>query len=131
MSPHADPHDEYDLAPGEEHEGDGSVAGSIVGYTIGLVLALGLTGVSFYVAGSDLIWKPGIPTGLVVLAIAQMGVHLVFFLHITTSPDSTNNVLALAFGVLIVLLVIGGSLWIMSHLNHNMLPMEKIMQMQR
>ena len=129
MSPHADPHDEYDLAPGEEHVG--TVAGSILGYTIGLILALGLTGVSFYVAGSDLIWKPGIPTGLVVLAIAQMGVHLVFFLHITTSPDSTNNVMALAFGVLIVLLVIGGSLWIMSHLNNNMLPMEKIMQMQR
>ena len=51
------------------------------------------------------------------LAIAQMGVHLVFFLHITTGADNTNNVLALAFGLLIVFLVIGGSLWIMSHLN--------------
>ena len=51
---------------------------------------------------------------LAVLAIAQMGVHLVFFLHITTGADNTNNVLALAFGVLIVLLVIAGSLWIMA-----------------
>ncbi len=42
------------------------------------------------------------------LAIAQMGVHLVFFLHITTGPDNTNNVMALAFGVLIVFLVIVG-----------------------
>ena len=65
------------------------------------------------------------------LAIAQMGVHLVFFLHITTGPDNTNNVLALAFGVLIVLLLIVGSLWIMCHLNHNMMPMDRIMQMQR
>ena len=65
------------------------------------------------------------------LAIAQMGVHLVFFLHITTGPDNTNNVLALAFGVLIVLLLIVGSLWIMAHLNHNMMPMDQIMQMQR
>ena len=48
------------------------------------------------------------------LAIAQMGVHLVFFLHITTGPDNVNNVLALAFGVLIVLLLIVGSLWIMA-----------------
>ncbi len=56
------------------------------------------------------------------LAIAQMGVHLVFFLHITTGPDNVNNVLALAFGVLIVFLVIAGSLWIMAHLNHNMMP---------
>ena len=47
------------------------------------------------------------------LAIAQMGVHLVFFLHITTGPDNINNVMALAFGVLIVLLVMAGSLWIM------------------
>jgi hypothetical protein len=47
-------------------------------------------------------------------------VHLVFFLHITTGPDNTNNALALAFGVLIVGLVIAGSLWIMYHLNSNM-----------
>jgi len=58
-----------------------------------------------------------------VLAIAQIGVHLVFFLHITTAPDNTNNVLALAFGVLIVALIIAGSLWIMAHLNHNMMAM--------
>ena len=68
---------------------------------------------------------------LVALAIAQIGVHLVFFLHITTAPDNTNNVLALAFGVLIVALLIGGSLWIMDHLNRNMLPMHQMMQMQR
>jgi cytochrome o ubiquinol oxidase operon protein cyoD len=47
-----------------------------------------------------------------------MGVHLVFFLHITSGPDNTNNVLALAFGVLIVMLLMIGSIWIMSHLNH-------------
>jgi cytochrome o ubiquinol oxidase operon protein cyoD len=54
-----------------------------------------------------------------------------FFLHITTGADNTNNVLALAFGVLIVFLVIGGSLWIMANLNHNMMPMDQFMQMQR
>ena len=75
--------------------------------------------------------SPAIPVALIVLAIAQMGVHLVFFLHITTGPDNTNNVLALAFGVLIVFLVIGGSLWIMANLNHNMRPMDQLMQMQR
>ena len=59
-----------------------------------------------------------------------MGVHLVFFLHITTAPDDTNNVLALAFGVLIVGLLIAGSLFIMTNLN-NMLPMDEMMRMQR
>ncbi|TMJ85708.1 MAG: cytochrome o ubiquinol oxidase subunit IV [Alphaproteobacteria bacterium] len=100
-------------------------------YVIGFVLACALTAASFYVLNTSLIWGPGIPVALVVLAIAQMGVHLVFFLHITTAPDNTNNVLALAFGVLIVALVIGGSLWIMDHLNENMMPMHQIMQMQR
>ena len=66
-----------------------------------------------------------------VLAIAQMGVHLVFFLHITSGPDNVNNVLALAFGVLVVMLLVIGSLWIMSHLDHNMMPMDRIMPMQR
>ena len=58
------------------------------------------------------------------LAVAQMGVHLVFFLHITTGPDNTNNVLALAFGVLIVTVVVAGSLWIMTDLNESMMPPE-------
>ena len=56
-----------------------------------------------------------------------MGVHLVFFLHITTGPDNTNNVLALAFGVLIVILIVAGSLWIMSNLNDNMMPPGELM----
>ena len=96
-----------------------------------LHLALVLTITSFWVANTSVLWTPGVPAGLAVLAIAQMGVHLVFFLHITTGPDNTNNVLALAFGVLIVLLLMTGSLWIMANLNHNMMPMDQIMQMQR
>jgi cytochrome o ubiquinol oxidase operon protein cyoD len=64
-----------------------------------------------------MLWAPGTPLGLAVLAIAQMGVHLVFFLHITSGPENTNNSLALAFGVLVVTLIITGSLVIMSDLN--------------
>jgi cytochrome o ubiquinol oxidase subunit IV len=129
MSSHSDADDHgHRVAPGEQEEHN--VAGAMLGYGIGLVLALGLTATSFYVASTDLIWKPGIPPGLIVLAIAQMGVHLVFFLHITTDRDSTNNILALAFGVLIVVIVVGGSVIIMAHMNQNMMPMDRIMQMQ-
>ncbi len=120
-----------DTAPGDERLDGTGVAEGVRGYLIGLVLALGLTACSFFLAPSGLIWVPAIPVALIVFAIAQMGVHLVFFLHITTGPDNTNNVLALAFGILIVFLVIAGSLWIMSHLNHNMLPMDQLMRMQR
>jgi cytochrome o ubiquinol oxidase operon protein cyoD len=122
-------HDPIDLAPGDEDEG--RIGPRLIGYVIGLGLAILLTATSFFVAGTDLVWQPSIPVAIIVLAIAQMGVHLVFFLHITTGADNTNNVLALAFGILIVVLVIGGSLWIMANLNHNMLPMDQLMKMQR
>lgn len=117
-----------DLAPGEEETA--TVGSRVLGYVVGLGLALLLTATSFFIANTDLVWQPSIPVALVVLAIAQMGIHLVFFLHITTGPDNTNNVLALAFGLLVVFLVVGGSLWIMWHLNHNMMPMDQLMQMQ-
>jgi cytochrome o ubiquinol oxidase operon protein cyoD len=106
----------------EEHE----PLGSFATYTVGLAFALLLT--AFIVSQTNLLWEPGVPAGLAVLAIAQMGVHLVFFLHISTGPDNTNNVVALTFGVLIVTLVVSDSLWIMANLNTNMLP---IMEMQR
>lgn len=123
-----------DTAPGDDHfDGDetADTAEGVGSYLVGLGLATLLTIVSFFISGTTLVWGPSIPVALAVLAIAQMGVHLVFFLHITTSPDNVNNVMALAFGVLIVFLLMAGSLWIMAHLNHNMMPMDQIMQMQR
>jgi cytochrome o ubiquinol oxidase subunit IV len=118
-------------APGDESSGEHESAEGLGGYLIGLGLAMLLTIVSFFVARTTLVWAPSIPVALGVLAIAQMGVHIVFFLHITTGPDNVNNVMALAFGILIVFVIIAGSLWIMSHMNDNMMPMDRIMQMQR
>jgi cytochrome o ubiquinol oxidase subunit IV len=115
----------------ESVSGDSETSGSVATYTAGLAFALLLTAASFIVSQTHLLWAPGIPAGLAVLAIAQMGVHLVFFLHIGTGPDNTNNVLALAFGVLVVTLVVSGSLWIMANLNANMMPPSAIMEMQR
>ena len=112
-----------DHAPGDEAAGRHEIAEGVVGYPIGLGLAILLTAVSFFIAGTSLVWHPSIPIALIVLAIAQIGVHLVFFLHITTGPDNVNNILALAFGVLIVFLIIVGSLWIMYNMNQNMAPM--------
>ena len=112
-----------DHAPGDEPARGREVLEGVLGYLVGLALAILLTAVSFFLAGTWLVWRPSIPIALVVLAIAQIGVHLVFFLHITTGPDNVNNVLALAFGVLIVMLIMVGSLWIMSNMNNNMTPM--------
>jgi cytochrome o ubiquinol oxidase operon protein cyoD len=110
----------YDRAPGDTSrsaEVEGGTLSEVGIYSIGLALAVVLTATSFWVANTSLLWAPGVMPGLVVLAIAQMGVHLVFFLHVTTGPDSTNNVLALALGILIVTVVVAGSLWIMMDLN--------------
>jgi len=119
-----------DVAPGDEQGAD-SIGRGVRGYLIGFVLSIALTAVSFYITRTTLVWAPSIPIALSVLAVAQMGVHLVFFLHMTSGPDNVNNLMALAFGLLVVLLVVLGSLWIMGHMNHNMVPMEQLMQMQR
>ena len=119
-----------DHAPGDEPEE--SAGHWVRNYIVGLGFAMVLTIASFWAVMSNMIWAPAVPVAILVFAIAQMGVHLVFFLHITTGPDNTNNVLALAFGILVVFLIVAGSIWIMGHLNHNMMPtMEQMIDMQR
>jgi cytochrome o ubiquinol oxidase subunit IV len=107
-----------DRTPGVEHE---ESTANVLSYTAGLGLAILLTIASFVVSQTHLLWPPGIPVGLVVLAFAQIGVHLVFFLHLGSGTDNTNNIVALAFGLLIVFLVITGSIWIIANLNGNMM----------
>jgi cytochrome o ubiquinol oxidase operon protein cyoD len=92
-----------DIAPGDERADGREVAEGILGYLIGLGLAVLLTVVAFFVSRTSLVWQPSIPVALIVLAITQMGFHIVFFLHITPRPDSINNVMALTFGVFIAL----------------------------
>ena len=122
----------YDRAPGDRpsREMQASAPSPLLVYTTGLFLAVLLTATSFWAANTSLLWPAGVTLGLAVLAIAQMGVHLVFFLHVTTGPESTNNVLALAFGVLIVFLVLAGSLVIMANLNENMMAHTEMMNLQ-
>jgi cytochrome o ubiquinol oxidase subunit IV len=115
-----------DAAPGGEDAHGADLWEGAQGYLIGLILSVLLTALAFFFTGSDWLWEPSIPVALSVLAVAQIGVHLAFFLHLTTAPDSVNNSLALAFGTLIVALVIGGTLWIMYHMNLNMPPMTQM-----
>ena len=118
-----------DTAPGDQRVDRADIVEELKSYLIGLGLSILLTTVAFFLSGTSLVWGPSIPVALIVLAIAQMGVHLVFFLHITTAPDSVNNVLALAYGVLIVLLILAGTVWIMGTINHNMAVSDGTMRM--
>src|ERR1700678_2697812 len=120
-----------DAAPGDQETRPHQIAAGIRNYLIGLGVAAALTVGSFWVAsGTSLVYTPGVPMALAAFAVAQVGVHLAFFLHITTGPDNTNNALALAFGALIIGIVIAGSLWIMYHLNANMMVPGDMMNMR-
>jgi cytochrome o ubiquinol oxidase operon protein cyoD len=100
-------------------------------YLTGLALAIILTLASFWAASTHLVWGPGLPVLLAVLAIAQMGVHLVFFMHVNASEEGENTALALGFGIFIVFLVVFGSIVIMNNLSSVMPTMEQLMKMQR
>jgi cytochrome o ubiquinol oxidase operon protein cyoD len=121
-----------DLPPGQSPPppGEESIGAELRGYLNGLGLSIVLTAASFWAVGTDLIYGPGIIMAIAVLAVAQMGVHLVFFLHLSTAPDNLNTVVALAFGILIAGLIIFGSVWVMYHLDHNQIPMEELLRMQ-
>jgi len=105
--------------------------GSLRGYIIGYLAAIALTIAAFAAAPSTSMAPFSIKAALAVLAIAQMLVHLIFFLHINTAPAQKTNIMAFAATMLIIAIVVIGSMWIMGHLNHNMVPMNRLMQMQR
>ena len=111
----------------QQQSTDQEAPGDSAGWKIGLAKALMglsasvvLTLASFWAAGTPLVWGPGVPVLLAALAIGQMGVHLVFFLHLSSGPEGTNTILALAFGVFVVALVVFGSLIIMANLDAGM-----------
>ena len=106
--------------------GERADSGGLARIVIGLGLAIILTLASFWAARTHLVYGPAVPVLLAALAIGQMGVHLVFFLHISSAPDQTNNFLALAFGCFVVGLVVFGSMIIVSNLNANMMPVHRM-----
>jgi cytochrome o ubiquinol oxidase subunit IV len=105
--------------------------GSLRGYIIGYVSAIALTIAAFTVVTNTGMAPFSIEAALAVLAIAQMLVHLIFFLHINTAPVQKTNIMAFTATMLIIAIVVIGSMWIMGHLNQNMVPMDHLMQMQR
>ena len=107
------------VTPGTQ---DGQGHGSLRGYLVGYFVAVLLTIASFLAVQTHLLTPSSVTAAITVLAIAQMLVHLIFFLHISTSPHQRTNILAFAVALLIVSMVVAGSLWIMSHLESNMMP---------
>lgn len=118
----ASAHDTASEAHGHGHDADGHAHGSRRSYLIGFLLSVALTVVPFWLAMSGVL-EPQISALIAVaLAVVQIVVHTVFFLHVNTKAEGGWTLLSLVFTLVIVGIVIAGSLWIMYHLHSNMMP---------
>lgn len=98
--------------------------GSLKSYAIGFVLSVILTAIPFALVMGKA-FASSSTTALVILGFAavQIVVHMVYFLHMNTRSEGGWSMLALIFTVMLVVITLAGSLWVMYHLNHNMMPM--------
>ncbi|MFK3889120.1 cytochrome o ubiquinol oxidase subunit IV [Sphingomonas sp. NPDC079357] len=109
-------HDAHDHHGGAPH-------GSRREYWIGFILSVLLTAPAFGLVMTGVISDPRVTAGIVMaLAMVQIVVHMIYFLHMNTKSENGWTMLALIFTAIIVLIVIAGSLWVMYHMNLNMMP---------
>ena len=109
----------------DNHASDhgGGEHGTFKSYVTGFILAVVLTAIPFWIVMGKVFDKPS-TTALVVLAFAavQIVVHMVYFLHMTTRAEHGWSMLALIFTTVLVVIMLSGSIWVMYHLDHNMMP---------
>jgi len=117
MSAIAHAHDE----PGHDDSGHGDI--TLRGYLTGFVLSVVLTVIPFWLVMGNVLSNSGL-TALVILLIGavQMVVHMVYFLHMSPGAEGGWNMLALLFTIIVVVIALAGSLWVMYHLDANMMP---------
>ena len=99
----------------------GASHGSYRSYTLGFVLALVLTVVSFILVMSSALPVSVLIVTIGVCAVTQIGVHLVFFLHLNRSSEQRWNVVVFVYTIIVLAILVGASVWIMYHLNYNMM----------
>lgn len=118
MSDHSTPHAE------DHHDDHGAGHGTMRDYVIGFLLSVILTAIPFWLVMTDAIADKA-TTAIVIMAFAivQIVVHMIYFLHMNTKSNNGWTVMALIFTIIIVVIALSGSLWVMHHLNTNMMPM--------
>ncbi|HEX3141358.1 MAG TPA: cytochrome o ubiquinol oxidase subunit IV [Rhizobacter sp.] len=122
MSGH-DTHGEHTHGEHGDHHDTGHAPSTLKGYLTGFVLAGILTAIPFWLVMGK-VFEQSSTTALVVLAFAavQIVVHMVYFLHMNAKSEGGWTMLALIFTLVLVVITLSGSLWVMFHLNHNMMP---------
>lgn len=114
---HGHGHDDH-----HDHD-DGAAHGTLKSYVIGFVLSVILTAIPFWLVMGKVIDNQN-TTALVILGFAavQIVVHMIYFLHMNTKSEGGWNMLALIFTIVLVVITLVGSLWVMYHMNTNMMP---------
>lgn len=98
--------------------------GTLRGYSTGFILSVILTAIPFWLVMDHVFTSPGWTTATILfLAAVQIFVHMVYFLHMNTRSEGGWSMLALIFTLVMVIITLAGSIWVMYHLNANMMPM--------
>lgn len=118
------------------HDHDGVPHGTFNDYVIGFALSVFLTVIPFWlVMGRPLegVFSTNVPTALILMgfAVTQMIVHMVFFLHMKPKSEGGWIFLSLFFTLIVVVITMAGSMWVMFHLNTNMMPSHDMNQMDK
>lgn len=114
---------EAGLVHGEEPHG------TLKGYLTGFVLSVILTAIPFYLLMGDVSWsKPTIAFAVMAFAAVQMVVHMIYFLHMTPKSEDGWTLTSLVFTLILVVITLAGSLWVMYHMDTNMMPKHEASQ---
>jgi cytochrome o ubiquinol oxidase operon protein cyoD len=106
------------------HHEDDAPHGSLYDYVVGFVLSVILTAIPFWlVMGKVIDDKTVLSLILLGIGAVQIVVHMVYFLHMSPKAQGGWNMMALIFTLVLVVITMSGSMWVMYHLNTNMMPM--------
>lgn len=120
MSTHVDSHDHHD---DHGHHEDDAPHSTLKGYMTGFFLAVVLTAIPFWLVMGKVIPDPRtLAVVLLIFGAIQIVVHMIYFLHMDTKAQGGWNMLALIFTLVLVVITLSGSIWVMYHLNANMMP---------
>ena len=122
----ADTHTHAHTAHHDAH-GDGAPHGSMRDYVIGFVLSVILTAIPFALVMTGVLdhtWTAALVLGS---ALVQVFVHMIYFLHMKTSNEGGWSFIALLFTLIVIVITLSGSIWVMYHMNANMMPMSPSM----
>ncbi|HBF28122.1 cytochrome o ubiquinol oxidase subunit IV [Rhizobium sp.] len=114
----------HDHGHGHHHGGHQASHGSYKSYMTGFILSVILTAIPFWMVMTGAIENKALLAGAVMaIGAVQIVVHMVYFLHMNTKSEGGWTIMALIFTIIIVVIALSGSLWVMHHLNTNMMPM--------